>query len=81
MKKLFSVMAVMLFMSTNVLNAKNAEQELTKCEIRALNVHCALLEEGYSHAEAYLISGIVEKLCEKEGKLETKKDTISDKAN
>ena len=75
MKKLFSVMAVMLFMSTSVLNAENVEQELTECEIRALNVHNALLEEGYSHKEAYRISGIVEKLCEAEAK-----DTISSKA-
>lgn len=38
--------------------------QLSKCEIAAINIHESLQEAGYSHADAYHISGIALEWCE-----------------
>lgn len=43
--------------------ATNAPQ-LSKCEIAAINIHESLQAAGYSHADAYQISGMALEWCE-----------------
>ena len=62
MKKMLSIIAVMLFMSTSSLNAYIAQ--LSKCEELAIKVHNQLLDAGVPHGAAYEASANIQDLCE-----------------
>jgi hypothetical protein len=60
-RKIFSALAIMLFMSSSL---DVFAFELTRCERLAVQVHEAYLQAGYSHEQAYAISSQAQSDCE-----------------
>ncbi len=63
-RKVFSVLTVSIFMVT-FMNVNAIDQQLSKCEILAINVHTQMQEAGIDHATAYALSEAVLQACEK----------------
>lgn len=64
MKKAIFLMIMFFIGSGLFLGRATNVPQLSKCEIAAINIHESLQEAGYSHADAYHISGIALEWCE-----------------
>jgi len=48
----------------SIMSMTSAPQELTECEILAVNVHNDALDEGFTHEQAYNWSAFMQFVCE-----------------
>lgn len=63
MKTNFFVIGL-FFIAAGLFVGRASTTQLSKCEIAAINIHESLQAAGYSHADAYEISGIAQEWCE-----------------
>lgn len=62
MKKMVKVFFVLILLS--VFSSSYSTNELTTCEVAAVNFHNDLIDAGFSHAYAYQASAAFQTVCE-----------------